>query len=360
MTEPENADFDLGPLEPLLEDATVTEILVDGYNKIYVERRGKLEDAPASFRDDGHLMEIINRIVTPLGRRIDESHPIVDVRLPDGSRVNVVIPPIALTGPVMTIRKFTATLLTADDLLRLGACNEAIVEFLRACVQGRINIAISGGAGSGKTTLLNLIAGMIPDDERIIVVENVAELRLPQKRVVRLESRPLNLEGKGEVTIRDLVINALRMRPDRIIAGEVRWDEALHLFAAMNTGHDGSMFSLHASSPRDALARLEVMASSANPSIPLLGVREMIASAIGLIVHRERLQDGSRKVVKVTEVQGMQGDVITLSDLFVFQQTGVEDGKIAGRFVATGQIPKFLNRIRDAGIQLPMDLFAPG
>ena len=356
----EQTHTNLGPLEPLLADPAVTEILVDGYNNIYVERGGKLEDVPGAFRDDDHLMEIIQRIAAMTGRRVDESHPMLDMRLSDGSRVNVVIPPISLDGPLMTIRKFTATLLTADDLMRFGVWNEAIVEFLRACVRGLINIVVSGGTGSGKTTLMNIIAGMIADDERIITVEAASELRLPQRRVVRLEARPPNLEGKGEVTVSDLVINALRMRPERIIAGEVRGEEALHLLAAMNTGHNGSMLTLHANSPRDALSRLEVMASSGNPSIPLLGVRETMVGAIDLIVHIERLRDGSRKIVKVTEVQGMQGDIITLADIFVFEQTSVESGKIVGRFVGTGQIPRFMSRFKDLGIPLSMDLFALG
>ncbi len=350
----------LGPLEPLLQEAAITEILVDGYDKIYVERKGKLEDVPARFRDNDHLMGVIRRIAEPLGRRVDESHPIVDARLEDGSRVNIVIPPIALNGPTLTIRKFWKTTLTVEDLMRFGTWNENIVTFLRACMAGRANLVISGGTGSGKTSLANLLAQLIPADERIITIETAAELDLPHRRVVRLEVRPPNLEGKGEVSLRDLVQNALRMRPDRILLGEARAAEVLDLLQAMNTGHDGSFCTLHANNPRDALARLEVMASSGNPSIPLVGLREQMASAINFIVHIERLSDGSRKVLRVTEVQGLQGDAILLADIFAFQPTGFEGGNVTGRFVATGQIPKFLSRLREAGIQVPMDLFAPG
>jgi pilus assembly protein CpaF len=350
----------LGPLEPLLQDPLVREIMVDGPSHIYVERKGKLEDAPARFRDEAHLMEIIRRIAEPLGRRVDESHPMVDMRLEDGSRVNVVIPPIALSGPMLTIRKFWKTTLTVEDLIGFGAWTEGMVTFLRAVVAGRANLVISGGTGSGKTTLANLIAQMIADGERIITVEMAAELDLPRQRVVRLEARPPNLEGRGEVSVRDLVQNALRMRPDRIILGEARGAEVLDFLQAMNTGHDGSFCTIHATNPRDALARLEVMASSGNPSIPLVGLREQMASAINFIVHIERLPDGSRKVMRVTEVQGLQGDALLLADIFAFQQTGFEGGRVQGRFAATGQIPKFLSRLRDAGIQVPMDLFAPG
>ncbi len=352
---------DLGPLEPILQDPNVTEVLVDGPNHIYVDRNGKLEDVPARFRDEAHLMEVVHRIFDPMGRRVDESHPISDARLEDGSRVNVVIPPIALNGPTLTIRKFyRETPLSVEDLQGSGSWNETMVAFLRACVQGRANIVVSGGTGSGKTALLNVLAGMIPADERIIVTENAGELLLSQPRVVRLESRPPNLEGRGEITIRDLVVNALRMRPDRIILGEARGAEVLDFLQAMNTGHDGSFCTIHASNPRDALARFEVMASSGNPSIPLVGLREQMASSINLIVQTERLSDRSRKVMRVSEVQGMQGDVILLSDLFVFQQTGFEGKQIKGRHTATGQIPKFLSRLRDAGIQVSMELFAPG
>jgi pilus assembly protein CpaF len=350
----------LGPLEPLLQDEHVTEILVDGHDRVYVERRGKLEDAPVAFRDNAHVLDIIHRIAAPLGRRVDESHPILDLRLSDGSRVNVVIPPIALSGPTLTIRKFpNRALLTVEELIGFGAWNQAVAEFLRACVQGRANLLISGGTGSGKTTLLNILAVMIPADERIITVETASELRLPQRRVVRLEGRPPNFEGRGEITARDLMANAVKMRPDRLILSEARGAEVLDFIQAMNMGHDGSMCTIHASSPRDALARLEVMASSGNPSIPLLGLREQISTALNLIVHIERLRDGSRKVMAVTEVDGMRGDALALTDVFLFQQTGYADGKVQGRFTATGQTPKFLKQIRDAGIDLPMDFFRP-
>jgi pilus assembly protein CpaF len=352
---------EFGPLGPLMMDDTVAEVMVDGHKKVYVERAGRLEDVPVHFRDDEHMMETIHRIIEPLGRRVDESCPFVDARLSDGSRVNVVIPPISLVGPVLTIRKFGRKPLTTEDVIRVGALSEEIVEFLRACVLGRLNIVIAGGTGSGKTTLLNLVAGMVPADERIITVENAAELQLPEtlKYVVSLESRPPNIEGRGEVTMRDLVINSLRMRPDRVIVGECRGPEVIELLQAMTTGHDGTMFTIHANSPRDALARLETTATAANPSLPLLNVRQQMASAIDLITYQERLQDGSRKILKVTEVVGMQGDVILLQDIFEFRQTGVKEGRITGIFTATGYIPSFLNRIRAAGIDLPLSLFTP-
>ena len=350
-----------GPLEPLLRDSTVTEIMVDGCDKIYVERHGKLGDVPGQFRDQEHLMGYIHRILMPVGRRLDESAPFVDARLPDGSRVNVVIPPISLVGPVLTIRKFARGQLSIEQVLRFGAWSEDIVEFLRACVLGRLNVVIAGGTASGKTTVMNLVAGMIPAGERIITVENAAELQLPDtlKYVVSLESRPANIEGQGEVTIRDLVINSLRMRPDRIVLGECRGPEVIDLLQAMNTGHDGTMFTIHANSPRDALARLETTATAANPSLPLLNVRQQMASAIDLITYQERLQDGTRKIMKVTEVAGMQGDVILLRDIFEFRRTGVKDGRVTGHFSATGYIPSFLDRIRAAGVDLPLSLFTP-
>jgi pilus assembly protein CpaF len=350
-----------GPLEPLLMDDTVREIMVDGPNKVYVERHGNLEDAPIHFRDDEHLMEVIHRIVEPMGRRLDESQPYVDARLADGSRLNVVIPPISLIGPAMTIRKFAREPLSTENLIRFGSWSEDLVEFLRACVLSRANIVVAGGTASGKTTIMNTIAGMIPADERIVTVENAAELQLPEtlKYVVSLESRPPNIEGRGEVTIRDLVLNSLRMRPDRIILGECRGPEVLDLLQAMNTGHDGTMFTIHANSPRDVLARLELRATAANPSMPLLNVRQQIASAIDLITYQERMQDGTRKILKVTDVVGMQGDVILLQDIFEFRQTGVKDGRITGTFTASGHIPSFLNRIRAAGVDLPLGLFTP-
>jgi pilus assembly protein CpaF len=349
----------LGPLESLLADDTVDEVMVNGHDRLYVGQSGRLQNVPSGFRDNEHLMEVIRTIVQPLGRRVDESAPMVDARLPDGSRVNVVIPPISLVGPVLTIRKFAKKPLTTGDLFHFGFWNEDMVQFLRACVHARLNIVVAGGTGSGKTTVLNLVAGMIPDDERIVTVENAAELQLPQKHVVTLESRPPNIEGKGEISIRDLVINSLRMRADRIVVGEVQSAEALDLFQAMNTGHDGSMMTVHASSPRDVLVRLETMTTMANLSLPLLTIRQMMASAIDLITYQERLQDGTRKLLKVTEVVGMQGDVVMLQDIFEFRQTGVRDGKITGHHTAAGHIPRFLDRIQAAGIELPLSLFTP-
>ncbi len=351
----------LDTLEPLLADPDVVEVMVDGHEKVYVERHGRFEDVPSPFRDEAHLMEVIDAILKPLGRRVDESQPIVDARLSDGSRVNVVIPPIALTGPTLTLRKFTGLWFTFEDLIAWNSVSEEMVEFLKACVQGRLNMVVAGGTGSGKTTVLNLIAGMIPPDERIVTVENASEIRLPKslRRVVTLESRPANLEGKGEVTVRDLVINSLRMRPDRIIVGEVRAGEALELLQAMNTGHDGTMITVHANSLRDTLTRLEAMVLMANPSLPLLNVRQQMATAIDLITHQERLQDGTRKMLKVTEVVGMQGDAIMLQDIFEFRQTGFSEGKVTGHFTATGKIPSFLHRLREAGIELPLSMFTP-
>ncbi len=349
----------LTPLEPLLSDGEVIEIMVDGYDKVYVEKHGQFIDVPTPFRDEEHLLDVIADILGFVGQKVDESNPMVDVRLPDGSRVNIVIPPISLLGPTMVIRKFFRTPMTFEDLYRYGSVSEEIVEFLRVCVQGYLNIVVAGGTGSGKTTFLNMITEMISADDRVITVESAGELQPRLKRVVRLASRPPNMEGKGEVSIRDLVRNSLRMRPDRIITSEVRGAEAFDLFQAMNTGHDGTLFTIHANGPRDALTRLEMMVTSANPSIPLLNLRQQMASAIDLITHQERLSDGSRKVLKVTEVVGMQGDVIMLQDIFEFRQTGIKEGKISGHFTATGHIPKFLERIRAAGVELPLSLFTP-
>lgn len=349
----------LAPIQPLLDDPEVLEIMIDGYERVYVERRGKLEDVPTPFRDDEHLKEMIKAIVEPMGLRINESSPLVDVRLFDGSRVNAVWPPISLVGPLLTIRKFSPKLPTISDLLKFGSWNEVIVEFLRACVHSRFNIVVAGGTASGKTTLLNVIAGMIPDEERIITVENATELRIPQKRAIRLESRPPNLEGKGEISVQDLMTNTLRMRPDRIILGEARGGEVLEMLQAMNTGHDGGMASVHANGVRDALARLETMVTYSELSVPLLTVRKMIASAIDIITYQERLQDGTRKMLKVAEVAGMQGDTILVQDIFEFRQTGMKDGQVSGHFTATGQIPKSLERIRAAGIELPLSYFTP-
>jgi len=325
-----------GPIEPLLKDNTVTEIMVNGPKQVWVERNGKLEKTVIEFDDDDHVMRIIDRIVSPLGRRIDESSPMVDARLPDGSRINAVIPPISLVGPCLTIRKFSRDPLTVDDLIRFGTMTPEIAQFLKACVNARLNIVVSGGTGSGKTTLLNVLSSFIPSDERIVTIENAAELQLRQEHVVTLESQPPNIEGKGEVTIRDLVINALRMGPDRIVVGECRGGEALDMLQAMNTGHDGSMTTVHSNSPRDTLHRLETMVLMAGMDLPVRAIREQIASALDLIIHMARLKDGSRKIVAITEVQGMEGDVIVLQDIFVFEQTGFENGKVLGRIRPTG------------------------
>jgi pilus assembly protein CpaF len=349
-----------GPLEPLLADETITEIMVNGAKNVYIERSGKIERVPVSFESDEHVMRIIDRIVSPLGRRIDESSPYVDARLPDGSRVNAVIPPISLVGPALTIRKFAKIPITIENLISFGTLTAESIEFLKSCVIGRLNVVISGGTGSGKTTLLNILSQFIPSDERIITIENAAELQLRQEHVVSLESRPPNIEGRGEVTIRDLVINALRMRPERIVVGEVRDDAALDMLQAMNTGHDGSMTTLHSNSPRDTLSRLETMVMMAGMDLPSRAIREQIASAINLIVHQERLRDGTRRVTYITEVQGMEGDVITMTDLFVFEQTGIESGRVVGRLRPTGLRPKFMDRIEASGIHLPASVFGIG
>ena len=346
-----------GPIEPLLADESITEIMVNGPNKIYIERKGKLEKVNLTFESDEHLMRIIDRIVSPLGRRIDESSPYVDARLPVGSRVNAIIPPLALNGPTLTIRKFSKTPLTIDDLIRFGSITPEAVEFLRACVIARLNVIVSGGTGSGKTTFLNILSGFIPDDERIITVENAAELQLRQEHVVTLESRPPNIEGKGEVSIRDLVINCLRMRPDRIVVGECRGGEALDMLQAMNTGHDGSLTTAHANSPRDTLSRLETMVLMAGMDLPVRAIREQVASAVDLIIQQSRMQDGSRKVINITEVQGMEGDVIVMSDIFAFEQQGMEAGRVIGRLKPTGIRPKFVERIEQANIHLPAGIF---
>ncbi len=346
-----------GPLEPLLADESITEIMVNGPHRVFIERQGKLEKVKISFESDEHLMRIIDRIVSPLGRRIDESSPYVDARLPDGSRVNAIIPPLALNGPTLTIRKFSKTPLTVDDLVRFGSITPEAIEFLNACVNARLNVIVSGGTGSGKTTLLNILSGFIPGDERIVTVENAAELQLRQEHVVTLESRPPNIEGKGEVTIRDLVINCLRMRPDRIVVGECRGGEALDMLQAMNTGHDGSLTTLHSNSPRDTLSRLETMCLMAGMELPVRAIREQVASAVDLIVHEERMRDGSRKIVNITEVQGMEGDVIVMSDIFAFEQQGIEGGRVIGRLKPTGLRPKFVDRIEAANIHLPAGIF---
>jgi pilus assembly protein CpaF len=350
----------LGPLQILLDDETITEIMVNGARNIYVERGGKIVRAPITFESHEHVMRIIERIVNPLGRRIDESSPYVDARLQDGSRVNAVIPPISLVGPVLTIRKFAKKPITVEQLISFGTITPEAVEFLKACVSARINIVVSGGTGSGKTTLLNVLSGFIPGDERILTIENAAELQLRQEHVVTLESRPANIEGRGEITIRDLVINALRMRPDRIVVGECRGEEALDMLQAMNTGHDGSMTTAHSNSPRDTLGRLETMVLMAGMDLPVRAIREQVSSAIDLIVHQERMRDGSRKVTNITEVSGMEGDVITTTDLFMYEQMGYENGKIVGKLRPTGLRPKFMDQLEAAGIHLPASTFGIG
>ncbi len=350
----------LGPLQQLLEDDTITEIMVNGPKNIYVERRGKIFRVPMGFESGEHVMRIIDRIVAPIGRRIDESSPYVDARLTDGSRVNAVIPPISLVGPVITIRKFSRNPITVDQLIQFGTATPESIEFMKACVQARLNCVISGGTGSGKTTLLNILSSFIPGDERILTIENAAELQLRQEHVVTLESRPPNIEGRGEITIRQLVINALRMRPDRIIVGEIRDDAALDMLQAMNTGHDGSMTTAHSNSPRDTLSRMETMTLMAGMDLPVRAVREQISSAIDLIVHQERMKDGTRKIVNITEVTGMEGDIITLTNIFEFEQTGFENGKVVGRLRATGLRPRFMDRIEASGIHLPPSIFGMG
>jgi pilus assembly protein CpaF len=350
----------LGPLQALLEDDTITEIMVNGPKNIYIERKGKLHRVPVTFESNEHVMRIIDRIVAPLGRRIDESSPYVDARLHDGSRVNAVIPPISLVGPVLTIRKFSKNPITVDQMIQFGSITNEAVQFLKACVESRLNILISGGTGSGKTTLLNVLSGFIPSDERIITIENAAELQLRQEHVVTLESRPPNIEGRGEITIRDLVINSLRMRPERIIVGECRGGETLDMLQAMNTGHDGSMTTAHANSPRDALARVETMCLMAGMDLPIRAIREQMASAVDLICQQERMRDGTRKVTCITEVSGMEGEVITMTDIFIFEQTGTENGRIVGRLRPTGLRPKFMDKIEAAGIHLPPSIFGIG
>jgi pilus assembly protein CpaF len=349
-----------GPLQPLLEDETITEIMVNGAKNIYIERKGKIHRVPVTFENNEHVLRIIDRIVAPLGRRIDEASPYVDARLPDGSRVNAVISPISLVGPVLTIRKFARNPITVDQLIQFGSISQEALQFLKACVESRLNIVISGGTGSGKTTFLNIISGFIPGDERIVTIENAAELQLRQEHVVTLESRPPNIEGRGEVTIRQLVINALRMRPDRIIVGEIRDEAALDMLQAMNTGHDGSMTTLHSNGPRDTMSRLETMTLMAGMDLPSRAIREQVSSAIDVVVHQERMRDGSRKIVNITEVSGMEGDVITMTDIFIFEQTGVENGQIVGRLRPTGLRPKFMDKIEASGIHLPPSIFGIG
>ncbi|MEJ5364652.1 MAG: CpaF family protein [Desulfosoma sp.] len=350
----------LGPLEPFLQDPTVADILVNTYRHVYVERFGKLELTEARFKDDNHLRRIIDKIVSRVGRRIDESMPMVDARLEDGSRVNAIIPPLAIDGPILSIRRFSKDTLELQDLVSIKTLTPEMGELMKGIVRARLNVLISGGTGSGKTTLLNVLSRFIPDDERIITIEDAAELQLRQRHVVRLETRPPNIEGKGEVTQRDLVINSLRMRPDRIIVGEVRGKEAYDMLQAMNTGHDGSLTTIHANSPRDALMRLETITAMAGFDIPTLFMRRYISSALNVIIHVARLSDGSRKVTSVQEITGMEGDVITLQEIYKFEQTGIsERGKVKGIFRSTGIRPRFLERFRAMGIKLPQGIFDP-
>jgi len=354
-----NELFGLGPLEPLLEDKTISDILVNGHRSVYVERRGRLEKADASFRDDEHLKQIIERIVSRVGRRIDESSPMVDARLPDGSRVNAIIPPLALDGPVLSIRRFGIDALQVADLINFNTLTPQLAEILGACVRSRLNILISGGTGAGKTTLLNALSAAIPEEERLVTIEDSAELRLQQEHVVRLETRVPNIEGRGEISQRLLLRNALRMRPDRIIVGEVRGDEALDMLQAMNTGHDGGLTTIHANSPRDALSRLETMISMAGLRLSDKAMRQQIASAINVVIQVSRLSDGSRKVMSVSEITGMEGEIISMQDVYVFQRTGMgENGAVLGRFRATGIRPRFSERLSLYGYQLPAEVFA--
>jgi len=347
-----------GPIEPLLRDPTVTEVMVNRPDQVYCERFGKLELTDIQFRDFEHIRHVIDKIVTPLGRRVDESSPMVDARLPDGSRVNAIIHPLSLNGPVLTIRKFSVDPYTVEDLIGFGTMTQGMAAFLAACVKVKLNILVSGGSGAGKTTLLNVLSSFIPEGERVVTVEDAAELKLHQPHVVRLEARPPNIEGKGEVKIRDLVRNCLRMRPDRIVVGEVRGGEALDMLQAMNTGHEGSISTIHSNSPRDALARLETMVMMAGMELPSRAIREQVAAAIHLIVQIGRLSDGSRKVISVSEVQGMEGNVIVLQDLFAYQQKGIgEGGKVLGTMQATGMVPKFVDRFNAAGMHLPPEIF---
>lgn len=349
----------LGPLEPLLADPSVSDILVNGPNNIYVERSGKLQRTAVRFNDDAHLLNIIDRIVSKVGRRIDESTPMVDARLKDGSRVNAIIPPLAIDGPVLSIRRFRKDALNIDDLVRYGSLNRALVGLLRAIVMARLNVMISGGTGSGKTTLLNAMSAFIPERERIVTIEDSAELQLQQPHVVRLETRQVNVEGRGQITQRDLVRNSLRMRPDRIVVGEVRGAEALDMLQAMNTGHDGSLTTIHANSSRDALSRVETMVAMTGITFPISALRNQIASAIDVIIHMERQEDGCRRIISVQEISGMEADTIVMSEIFNFSRSGVDGkGNVIGKFSATGIVPEFYDRIRKRGIELPISEFS--
>ena len=350
----------LGPIESLLRDPSVTEIMVNGPKKVFAERMGKVKLTDVRFHDDAHVMNIIERILSPIGRHIDESTPLVDARLKDGSRVNIIIPPLALCGPCITIRKFAEKALSVENLISFGTLNRKMADFIKACIQARVNILVSGGTGSGKTTTLNVLSSFIPENERIVTIEDAAELKLQQEHVVTLESRPANIEGNGQITIRDLVKNALRMRPDRIIVGEVRSGEALDMLQAMNTGHDGSLTTAHANTPRDALSRLETMVLMAGFEMPVRAIREQISSALELILQQSRLKDGTRKITYITEVQHMEGDIITTQDIFRFEQTGMdENGKLTGHVVATVMQPSFMEKFQANGVNLPEDFFQP-
>jgi pilus assembly protein CpaF len=356
----QNEVMGLGPIEPLMYDRTISDILVNTYNQVYVERFGKLEKTEVRFKDDAHLRKIIDKIVSAVGRRIDESCPMVDARLPDGSRVNAIIPPLAIDGPVLSIRRFAVDPLELEHLITLKSLTPQIGELLKGIVKARLNILVSGGTGTGKTTLLNVLSRFIPEDERIVSIEDSAELQLKQEHVVRLETRPPNIEGKGEITQRDLVRNSLRMRPDRIIIGEVRGSEALDMLQAMNTGHDGSLTTIHANSPRDALMRLETIVAMTGLNILSEATRRFISSAINVIIHVARLVDGNRKIVSFQEITGMEGNIITMQEIFSFEQVSVENGRVKGRFLSKGVFPKFIVRFKALGIPIPQDIFDPG
>jgi pilus assembly protein CpaF len=350
--------FGLGPLEPLLRDTSVSDVLVNTYRNVYVERSGKLERLPTTFQDDKHLMRVIDRIVSAVGRRVDDSSPMVDARLPDGSRVNAIIPPLAVDGPLLSIRRFPAERLKAEDLVALRAMTRPMLEFLEHCVRARLNAIISGGTGAGKTTLLNVLSGFISERERIVTIEDAAELQLHQEHVARLETRPPNVEGKGAIRQRQLVINALRMRPDRIVVGEVRGEEALDMLQAMNTGHDGSLTTVHANTPRDALTRIETMISMGAMNLPERAMRHQISSAVQIVIQQTRMSDGTRKVTSISEITGMEGDVITMQEIFTFEKLGITtEGKVIGRFRATGVRPKVCERLKASGVHLPPDMF---
>ena len=348
-----------GPIQPLVDTDLYSEIMVNGPYQVYVESKGKISLTDIKFKDEAHLRQVIDRIVTKVGRHVDEASPMVDARLPDGSRVNVIIPPVSLVGPVLTIRKFSKTPITAQNLVNWGSSSARMLRFLEAAVQGKLNIIVSGGTGSGKTTLLNILSSYIPDNERIVTIEDSAEVQLKQEHVITLESRPANVEGKGRISIRDLVVNALRMRPDRIIVGEVRSDETLDMLQAMNTGHDGSLTTIHANSPRDSISRIETMVMMSGSELPSKAIRDQVASAINIIVQQARLRDGSRKIVSISEIVGMEGDVIRMQDIFKYETEGTMDatGKFQGNFVATGIIPKCVDKIRENGVNVDNDWF---